>query len=128
MRTTKIAMVSEVFPCLFFWMTGKKENIRKSLQYFEVFLLICKKWFCYVHFAISRKKKVILQLNSNCIPDDNYMFKVNNKNTKTRCEICSKLTIKTSEWGHWCCSDLINNNFEHTSHLLLVFLLLTLSR
>ena len=25
------------------------------------------------------------------------MFKVNNKNTRTRCEICSKLTIKTPE-------------------------------
>ena len=26
-----------------------------------------------------------------------YQFKVNNKNTRTRCEICSKLTIKTLE-------------------------------
>ena len=25
----------------------------------------------------------------------NYMFKVNNRNTRTRYEICSKLTIKT---------------------------------
>ena len=28
---------------------------------------------------------------------DNYMFKVKNKNTRTRCELCSKLTIKTQE-------------------------------
>ena len=28
------------------------------------------------------------------IPGDNYMFKVNDKNTRTRCEICSRLTIK----------------------------------
>ena len=27
----------------------------------------------------------------------NYMFKVNNRNTRTRCEISSKLTIKTPE-------------------------------
>ena len=27
-------------------------------------------------------------------PGDNYMFKVNNRNTRTRCEICSKLTVK----------------------------------
>ena len=27
----------------------------------------------------------------------NYMFKVNNRNTRTKCEICSKLTIKTTE-------------------------------
>ena len=25
------------------------------------------------------------------------MFKVNNRNTRTRCQICSKLTIKTPE-------------------------------
>ena len=30
-------------------------------------------------------------------PAGNYMFKVNNKNTKTKCEVCSKLKIKTSE-------------------------------
>ena len=30
-------------------------------------------------------------------PADNYMFKVDNRNTRTRCEICSKLTIKTPE-------------------------------
>ena len=30
-------------------------------------------------------------------PIGNYMFKVNNKNTRTRCETCSNLTIKTPE-------------------------------
>ena len=30
-------------------------------------------------------------------PAGNYMFKVNNKITRTRCEICSKLTIKIPE-------------------------------
>ena len=35
------------------------------------------------------------------IPDRNYMFKVNNRNTKTRYEICSKLTIKASERHQW---------------------------
>ena len=30
----------------------------------------------------------------------NYMLKVNNRNTKTSCEICSKLTIKTPERRH----------------------------
>ena len=32
---------------------------------------------------------------------DKFMFKVNNRNTRTRCEICSKLTIKTPERRHW---------------------------
>ena len=30
-------------------------------------------------------------------PGGNYMFKVNNRNTRTRCSICSKLTIKKPE-------------------------------
>ena len=30
-------------------------------------------------------------------PAGNYMFKVNNRNTRARCEICSKLAIKIPE-------------------------------
>ena len=30
-------------------------------------------------------------------PTGNYMFKVKNKNTKTKCEVCSKLKTKTPE-------------------------------
>ena len=36
-------------------------------------------------------------LVKQAIPVYNYMFKVNNRNTRTRCEICSKLTIKIPE-------------------------------
>ena len=57
-----------------------------------------------------------------------YLFKVNNRNTRTRCEICSKLTINTPERRHWRRSGVFIVNFEHISHLVLVFLLLTLSR
>ena len=56
------------------------------------------------------------------------MFKVNNKNTRARSEICSKLTIKTPERRHWRRSGVFIVNFEHISHLALVLLLLTLSR
>ena len=62
------------------------------------------------------------------VPAGNYMFKVNNRNARTRCEICSKLTIKTPERRHWRRSDVFIVNFEHISHLVLVFLLLTLNR
>ena len=57
-----------------------------------------------------------------------YMFKVNNRNSRTRCEICSKLTIKTLERHHWRRSGVFIVNFKHLSHLALVFLFLTLSR
>ena len=52
---------------------------------------------------------------------------VSNRNTRARCEICSKLTIKTPERRQWR-SGVFIVNFEHISHLVLVFLLLTLSR
>ena len=60
-------------------------------------------------------------------PAGNYMFKVNKKIPRARCEICSKLTIKIPERPHWRHSGIFIVNFEHISHLVLVFLLLTLS-
>ena len=33
-----------------------------------------------------------------------YLFKVNSRNTRTICEICSKLTIKTPERRQWQCA------------------------
>ena len=56
------------------------------------------------------------------------MFKVNNINTRTRYEICSKLTIKELERRHWRRSGVFFVKFEHISPLVLVFLLLTVSR
>ena len=61
-------------------------------------------------------------------PAGNYMFKVNNRNTRARCEICLKLTIKKPERCHWRRSRVFIVNLEHISHLVLVFLLLTLSK
>ena len=49
-------------------------------------------------------------------PAGNYMFKVNNKNTRTRCEICSKLTIKIPE-QQWHRFDVFIVNFEHISQI-----------
>ena len=40
----------------------------------------------------------------------------------------SKLIIKTQEWSHRRYSGVFTVNFEHTSHLVLVFLLLTLNK
>ena len=56
-----------------------------------------------------------------------YLVKVNNRNTRARREICSKLTIKTLERRQWRRYGVFNVNFEHISQLVLVFLLLTLN-
>ena len=54
-------------------------------------------------------------------PAGTYLLKVNNRNIRARCEICSKLTIKIPERRQWRRSDIFIVNFEHISHLVLVF-------
>ena len=61
-------------------------------------------------------------------PAGNYMFKVNSRNSRTKCEICPKLTIKTPKQRHCRRSGVFIVNFGHISLLVLVFLLLTLSK
>ena len=61
-------------------------------------------------------------------PAGNYMFKVNNRNSKIGCEICSRLTIKTPERHHCGRSGVFIVNFDHISHLFVVFLLISFSR
>ena len=61
-------------------------------------------------------------------PANKYMFKVNNRNTTKRCEICSKLSTKTLERRQLRRSGVFIFNFEHILHLVLVFPLLTLNR
>ena len=58
-------------------------------------------------------------------PANIYSFKDNKRNTRKRCKICSNLTIKTPERRR---SDAFIVNFEHISHLFLVFLLLPLNK
>ena len=63
-------------------------------------------------------------------PAGHYMFKVNNRNTTTRCKICSNLTMQTPEWRQWCrscvyicclwtyfapCSSVSIVNFQHVN-------------
>ena len=58
-----------------------------------------------------------------------YLFKVNNRNSRTRCEICLKLMIKTRERRHsrYYCYKSVSvfiANFGHIWHIYLVLLLL----
>ena len=50
----------------------------------------------------------------NCCPAGIYLLKVNNRNTRTRCEICLKLTKNTPERRHWRRSGVFIVNFEFT--------------
>ena len=57
----------------------------------------------------------------------NYMFKVNNRNTRASCKICSRLTKKTPKQHQWHCSSVFIVDLKHFSHFVLVFLLLTVN-
>ena len=48
-------------------------------------------------YYIELLKQHNLQQHGSSYPAGIYLLKVNNRNTRTRCEICSKLTIKTPE-------------------------------
>ena len=50
----------------------------------------------------------------NLIPAGYYMFKVNNRNTKKKCGICSKLIIKKPERRQWY-SSVSTLNFEQVN-------------
>ena len=78
----------------------------------------------YVNASMELQTKTV---DKHLGPANNYMFKVNNRNTRTSCKIYSKFTIKTSDRHQWRLSGVFITNFEHIPHLVLVFLLLTLS-
>ena len=67
----------------------------------------------------------VLLLLENNFPANIYLFKINNRNTKKRCEICPKLTLRTPERRERRRSGVFIVNFEHTSQLFPVFLWLT---
>ena len=63
-----------------------------------------------------------------CNPASINLFKVKNRNTRKRCGICLKITIKTPTRHQWRRSDVFTINFEHISHLFLMFLFLILNK
>ena len=64
--------------------------------------------------TLPRKlKRKIFWLYTTRYPVSNYGFEVNNRNTRTRCEICWKLTIKIL-WTYFTpCYSVSIVNFEH---------------
>ena len=67
----------------------------------------------YIFLNVSQLSQITLLVQSN------------NRNTRRRREICSKVTIKIPEWRR---SGVFTDNLEQISHLFLVFLLLTLNK
>ena len=63
---------------------------------------------------------LVLKVTFLHCPAGIYLFKVNNKNSRTICEIGSKLTRKTSERRYWRRSRIFFVNFEQILHIVLL--------
>ena len=96
-------------------------------------------WSVFSRIRTTKKLRITISIDSFTLflyifsgltgnPAYIYLFKVNNRNTRKRWEISSKLTIKTPERHHWRRSGFFIVHFEHISHLFQVFLLLTLNK
>ena len=70
------------------------ENLQEVIRE-AFFVQLAVSWYC---FRINPSRHLIVQ--------------VNNGNTRTMCEVCSKLTIKTPEHSQFSHSDVFIINFE----------------
>ena len=112
----------ENLPCFFFLATsvlslailpyhqrsGRKNMHHQWVKVSDHFVTSCIKWL-RVARAINHEN-----WDKNSIPADIYLSKVNNRSTRTRCEIYSKLTRKTPEGRHVLVSFLLTLNIFHT--------------
>ena len=90
--------------------------IKTFVLCWEIVLWSFLRTFFVIQWEIVTVKKTTVNLVGN------YLLKVINRNTRTRCGICSKLTIKTPERCHLHRFAVFIANFEHILHLILVFL------
>ena len=128
----------KIRPLFFYFCLCKKTSKTLSQHTF----LICKIFLCKTdfdwHLSISynvshkrfktqrkhlKKSKIKISFHSA----GNYMFKTNKRYSVTRGEICSNITKKIGERHHWRRFCVFIVNFEHISHLVLMFLMLTLN-
>ena len=101
MRTLLLMVYGLFRPCCFTHVTGT--CFKETALFFNVHLS------CFVDFILC--------------PTDKYMFKLNNKKIRLIC-MCSNLKINTA-WHH---SFVFIVNFDHSQHINIVFLLLTLNK
>ena len=121
------------------------KSFNKSTSLPESFLLSRNQWICLICNTVVGKtqppESYFNRFQRNLKTLDNFrlkwvkrrnpagifLLKVNNRNTRTRQEICSNFTIKTPTRCYWRRSIVFIVNFEYISQLVLVFLLLTLN-
>ena len=116
------------YPIFLKFYNFKYSNIvTRSMKTWLLGLTNCRPMFSYyLSWKPLESRKLCFFYVLGRIPAGIYLFKVNNRNARASCKVCSKLTVKTPEQRHRYCSGVfIVVNSEHNSHLVLVFLSLT---
>ena len=83
---------------------GKIRNVNNSYLRSELPMSLCN------HLVFGKFKRKYISLANI------YLLKFSNRNTRKKCELCSKLTIKTQH--HCRRSGVFIVNFEHISQLV----------
>ena len=93
--------------------------IRKNFSVSFEFIWIFQKHYLFPSaiYLLTTKKFAKIEVSGANF----YSFKVNNRSTGKRCEICSKLTVKTPERHRWRRSGVSIINFEHILILFYCF-------
>ena len=99
------------------WILGR--NYRRIIEHLDTIVIVTHT-ISLASPEVESMKKNLYECSSNFPYPSGNMFKVNNRNTSKRCEICSKLIIKSPERRHWRLSGVFIINFENISHLVLV--------
>ena len=74
----------------------KLNEISENQSFESEFVRIFEIWQFKVGFCFFKS-----QFSKYCMAEWVYMFKVNNRNGRAKCEVCSKLTITTPERRYW---------------------------
>ena len=92
-------------------------NLLRDFSAYDKIIDTQTQFSCKIAGQISCKQlfRLYQMLYYDTSPVGIYLLKVNNRNSRARCEICSKLTIKTSERRQWRRSGVFIVNFEHIS-------------
>ena len=97
-------------------------QVRKNVSSFKNFSKEKEGASLIRNLTIERVDIFVSVIQLKTIPSNIYLFKVNKSYFRKRCELCSKLIIKTPKRRQWRCSGVFIVNFEHISHFFLLFL------
>ena len=100
---------------------SRAPNLWKRQQFTKMISLSSSSFSLYK--SNGKSEKNVTRCDNNVV--NIYLFKLNNRNTRKRCEICPKSTIETLEQRS---SRYFIASFEHISHVFLVPLLWTLGK